>query len=397
MRILVVAGGMRGRKRIYPQTSVASNTISVILPTPMPRDRVKRVELKTVDDQSEPVAVVRLGPAKYPLDTEPPVRLGPVKKAAKESPECHELPRSYASKQPDLIDLVDSQNNANILHSESGWGEDSGGGSKRLWGWFFLVGCLLTTAVVWSLLSIRKAHKAAEKNRSQSIEAMLHEAAQQKEVQRIIDELESTIRAFFGATTIDGRLRWVRFPERVAPMMTNFHQNRDLVANPLHKIRSLELLPINFPNQFWMARVLLATGEVQELILEYTEEGPKIDWETMVIHQPMSWDEFVTERPAAKAMDFRVYAEPAALFSHEFADENESACYRLTVPDQQEVIFGYVRHGTEVADELASLTQDSRRASVVLRLRIPAALHSPVGVVIEKVVSPRWLLVTLPE
>ena len=364
----------------------------------MPRDREKKVELKTVDDESEPFSVVRLGPAKHPPETDPPIRLGPVKTMTEAPQAGHDMPRSYASKQPDFVDLIDARNHAgNPLGEESMWGEESRSGKFRPWGWFFLAGCILTAAVIWSLISVKKADKVIAAIRNQTIEILEDEAAQQKEAERLINDMESVMRRFFTSTTIENRLRWVRFPERVAPMMEDYHKDHPLLANPLQKVRSLQPLPIDFTNQFWMATVLLASGDVQELILECTEKGPRVDWETMVYHQPMSWDEFATGRPAARSVDFRLYVHPGVFYSHAFANENEWACYRLSAPHEEQVMFGYVRRGSGLANELEALTKSSGRASLILRLRIPEALNSPMGVLIEKIISPRWLLVTLPE
>jgi hypothetical protein len=113
----------------------------------------------------------------------------------------------------------------------------------------------------------------------------------------------------------------------------------------------------------------------------------------------MAWDEFVRERPAGHSMDFRVYVERDHFFSHEFADPNRWACFRLTALDSEETLFGYISTDSAELPKLAGLLDGGggTRASVVLRLHIPEGLASRRGVVIEKLIAPRWIYLDPPD
>jgi hypothetical protein len=97
-------------------------------------------------------------------------------------------------------------------------------------------------------------------------------------------------------------------------------------------------------------------------------------------------------------LDFRVYAEADNFFSHEFADSNRWACFRLTALDSDVPLFGYAPAGGEVATTIQQLLQQNagHRSSLILRLSIPEGLQSRSGVMIEKVLSPRWLYIESP-
>jgi hypothetical protein len=366
------------------------------LPPPMPRDKKKKVTLKPVEERPKAAVVIRLGPEKEPEDSHPPVRLGPVKKLSEVQTTEQTDAKVFRSYQPDIDELIDKPA-ATDEDTELRWGEESRIRKLRPWGWFALAGLILSSAILWSLLSVKKAEEIAKAIRMQTKETIVDEAAEQREAEELIQRIESAIRSYFSATSIESRLRWVRFPERVEPLMRRHEETHPAIPSPLRTIRVLQPLSIERHTRFWMASVILATGERRELIIETTDAGHKIDWETMVCHQPMPWDEFAATRPTGTSMDFRVHVQPDTFYSHEFSNENVWACYRLSALNAEEVMFGYVRRGTETEMEIAALTSGIRRASLILRLQIPAGLNSNMGVVIDKIISPRWLHVTPPE
>lgn len=362
----------------------------------MPRDKKKKVTLKTVEERPKAAVVIRLGPEKEPEDSHPPVRLGPLKQISEVRLVEDADSKVFRSHQPDIDELINKPV-ASDEDAELTWGEESRIRKPRPWGWLALAGLILTGAVVWSLLSVKKSDLLAKKIQMQTVESVVDEATEQREAEELVNSIESAIRSYFTATSIDSRLRWVRFPDRVAPMMRRHEEASPPKPSPLRTIRLLQPLPIERYTHFWMASVVLATGERRELVIECTDAGPRIDWETMVCHQPMPWDQFAETRPEGKTMDFRVHVQPDTFYSHEFSNEQEWSCYRLSALGADKVMFGYVRRGTETEAEIAALTSGIRRASLILRLQIPAGIQSSMGVVIDDLISPRWLHITPPE
>jgi len=126
---------------------------------------------------------------------------------------------------------------------------------------------------------------------------------------------------------------------------------------------------------------------------------PRVDWETLVCYQPMKWDDFAAQRPTGTSLDFRVYVERDSFYSHEFADEKLWTCFRLTALDNEEALFGYARSGSEEAQAMLRMINenDGRKASLILRLIIPEGVRSPRGVVIESLLSARWIYIVPPD
>lgn len=368
----------------------------------MARDE-KRVELRTVDDEvaREP-EVVRLQNRNFqpkPNDEEP-IRLGT--SSPQEDPNRLEVADrnelELRTHQPGLESLIDPD----VLNpelAEQSWGELS---ERRLpipWGWFVLLGMAIVAAVIWSLANLKESEEQAHSIRSETESALARDEIEETEALKLIERIENTLKVYFDASTVESLARLVRHPERVKPLMQEYYARHPLVQSPMKSLRVLQPLTLDNHGNFWMGSVMLADGRLVNLVIEIDELGrPHVDWETQVCYQPMTWDDYVRQRPAGQSLDFRVYVERDNFYSHEFADPQKWLCFRLTALESSETLFGYVAIGTETARMLEETTDQNPygRTSLILRLSIPHGLQSRRGVVIEKVVSTRWLYTNSP-
>ncbi len=375
----------------------------------MARDE-KPPQLRPVDDEPErQVPVIRLSDRetlRVPTDTRP-LRLGPVPVPIDEKPEEGVSRRlSVPSKdevelrthQPDIDVLIESDAlNPELL--EQGWGEVSGRRHPIPWGWFALIGIAIIGAVIWSATRVKKADSTADLIRKVTRTTIVDDQQEDIKAARQIESIESAIRGFFKAESVDSLSRWVRHRDRVVPLMRDYHANHAVSGGLFKSIRVLQPLTMDRRGEFWVASVALTDGLTRNLIIEVPETGdPKVDWETYVCHQPKPWDEYVTSGPAGTSLDFRVYAERDNFNSHEFSDPAKWTSFRLTALDAEETLFGYTRAGGREERTLADLLAKSGGApvSVIVRLMIPEGILARRSAVIEKVINNRWLYMDSP-
>lgn len=362
----------------------------------------KKIELKTVDEVAKPPAeaVIRLESDDSSQKARP-VRLAPTP----EVDPSHRLDmpsrQDYETRthQPGIEALIEN-GPANPDELEQDWGKESSGQRSIPWGWFVLIALILAGAAIWSLAGVKKADVKAAQIRVEAESVLVNDEKEEKEAADLIDRLDSVTEAFFSATKMEELVPLVRQPERVKPLMEQYYATRPLA--PVSTVRTTILQPLTLDNRanFWMKSVELTEGQTRNMIVEILDNGePKIDWETLVCYQPMEWDTYVATRPQGKSLDFRVYVELDNFFSHEFADQEKWISFRLTTLDAEETLFGYVPTGSAIASEIIELLKRNQgaRTSMVLRLNIPQGLTSRRGVVIEKLMSPRWLYVNPPE
>lgn len=365
----------------------------------------KPVQLKTIDEDlaETPPVVVRLQ-NRDTLDVVQdlkPVRLGAIAKA--EPSQRLDLPAKddieLRTHQPGIEVLIEQEAvNPDLL--EEKWGEETVRRNPVPWGWFALIGLAVAGGVVWSLTRVEKADKVAEQLRVKTVTTIVGEETEQLEASHLIDRIEKSIRGYFEAATADQKSRFIRHPQRVTPLMRRYFSERPGSTARVQSIKTLQPLTLDNRGNFWMSTVLLADAKKHSLIIEIDPSGnPLIDWETLVCYQPMAWDEFVTKRPAGTSLDFRVYVEQDNFHSHEFSDARQWTSYRLTALDSEETLFGYAAAGSPQANVLQQLVEQTggRRASLILRLQIPEDLKSRRGVVIEDVLSTRWIYLDSPD
>lgn len=369
----------------------------------MAREKKKRVELREVDEDVAPrVNVVRLEnkeTRQNPKD-EAPVRLGPL--VSHLAPSRLDVPNrdelELRTHQPGVEVLVDADKN--LESQEAGWGEKSVQKQPVPWGWFALVGVAIMAAALWSLSQMRESKDQAGHIRVETESMIEHEELEEKQALELINRIESSLRTYFSARSADELVRSVRHPERVIPLIRKHGKTEALFQGKLKTIRDLQ--PMSFENRanFWLASVTLENDSYLDVLLEIDEAGnPLIDWETLVCHQPMPWDQFARERPAGQSFDFRVFVQRDTFYSHEFKDAKRWVCFRLNTLDGEETLYGYVSVANEDAEKLIELAKENaeKSTSLILRIGIPEGLASRRSVVIEKLVSPRWVYLDPPE
>jgi hypothetical protein len=362
----------------------------------------KQVRLKPVDDAAETrPPVIRLE-SKETLQRGKPIRLDLVEEEAKSN---HRLDVpvhedfEIRTHQPGIDALIENVA-ANADTMEQDWGSQAVSHRHIPWGWFALVGLLLVGSAMWSLKQIKEADTLADQIVLTTQSVLKTDAEEDLLAGHLIDRIEAATARFFRATTTSELARHARHPERVKPLMDHYYGEKPIPLNPILRTKLLQPLTLDNRANFWMQSVELQNNEKRNLIIEITDAGePKIDWETLVCYQPMKWDHFASSRPAGVSLDFRVYIEPDNFFSHEFSDSDRWNCFRLTALDSDETLFGYAKVNDPASEDLLTLLNQSRgqRVSVIIRVNIPEGLQSRRGVVIEKLLSPRWIHLDPPD
>lgn len=364
----------------------------------------KPVILKPVDEDTVKPVPVRLEnrETEWKEKEGTPIRLGPHAQEPKTSQRLN-LPSKddggLRTHQPGVEAIIETEV-ANAENPEQSWGEPTARRHPIPWGWFLLIGLAIIGTLLWSLIHWKQGEIQAEKIRLETQSKMVLEAKAELEASELIDRIDKTIREFFRATSVQSLTRLVRQPERVVPLMRQYYADQPVFFQRLNAINTLRPLPFTTRENFWLASVSMANSKTRYLIIEVLESGePRVDWETLVCYQPMKWDDFVAQRPAGTSLDFRVYVERDNFYSHEFGDATRWTCFRLTALDSEETLFGYVSAGSEEAAAMIRLIDenDGRKTSLILRLCIPEGVQSRRGVVIEKLLSNRWIYLTPPH
>ncbi len=354
-------------------------------------------KLRVIDDETEnPAEVHRLQAQGTSFE--------PVQKLPGESP--REVPARLESQPRELFEgrsvepgveaILDQEEIAENI--EMPWGMDSGRLAGIPYGWFILIMLLIIGGGIWSFVAMRQGEKQADQRYETVREKVEDDEAQTADAAKLVDAVEAAVKAYLAASTLEEILPLVRHSERVKPLIEEEWKKRPKESQSFARMTMFQPAMIE-EKSFWIVQAEVRQGPPENLLVEQVgETGALVDWETHVCHQPMEWERYIAERPTDRALDFRVCAVEDTHYSHEFSDSGRWKAFRLYVRDFEGHLFGYTAADSEVAKQLEAYCRmaPNQVATAILRLRIPQGSVSPRGVVIEKLVAPRWLYAEEP-
>lgn len=269
------------------------------------------------------------------------------------------------------------------------------------WGLFGLAALVVGVLVFAVFKPDRRDDAAAQGPDTRAVETAVPRRTGEEEARRL-EQIESTLNGFFAADSVETMARMVRHRPRVLPLMRAWYHDHPVYIGSLKFVRNLRMLSHGGREDFWWAAVTLENGAHHEVVLQVMSDGTAlVDWETLVRHQPMPWQEFVRSRPAGAAMDFRVRVELLA-----DTGNGGAAPFRLSVPGDDVAVTGLAKRGGDVERALQAAlagpggTGDNaapRRANLILRLRFAGDAGTSGAVLIEKVVNQGWIFIESPD
>jgi hypothetical protein len=143
--------------------------------------------------------------------------------------------------------------------------------------------------------------------------------------------------------------------------------------------------------RYGLASVTVRTSDFKNrfIVLQKTGDGFKVDWESWVGWSEMSWKKFRKQRPAEPKL-FRVYAKQGKYYNFGFSDDTVWRCYELGSPDGEDVVFGYVRRGSDLDMKMAGVAD--KPVGMTLMLRFPENAPSDNQVFIDSIVAEGWAI-----
>jgi len=207
-------------------------------------------------------------------------------------------------------------------------------------------------------------------------------------------EVRSIAKQYLASSTVIGRLKHVRHAERVAPLMKAYDASRGLLPLETRSFDRVEPYPIDgLP--FWYA--VVNTPDSREiLLLEKTDEGFMVDWETHVGHNPVSPDAYVRERPRGR-LEFRVYVSPDDYYAGLFHDRGNFLAARLEFAESKVYLIGYIERKSADFSRFLKLVDQRKQVPLILSLEWPTddgvGMSTPPQVKIEGLVAERWVIV----
>jgi hypothetical protein len=265
---------------------------------------------------------------------------------------------------------------------EKEWGEKT----KTLpIGWISVFSTLIIAALGYiGYLLFTSEEKEAQIVNQQKTSIRVNEM-EESDARAVVTAIDRTVKAYLAASTIEEKLRYVRYPDVIKARMMHHYHTRPIT--PLKAITTTGYEPLTLGGKtFWRVVAPIDDAKGEALLIEQIEKDQvKIDWESHVYYQPMTWDNYIVEKPS-RSIAFRLNIEPTNRYLMEFGDESRWCCYELTEKDSSETLYGYVARNSQAHTAIHNSYLTGKR-TFILRIQTSKTLKSPDSVVIDKCIS----------
>jgi hypothetical protein len=255
-------------------------------------------------------------------------------------------PSDGKSGKPEVSELLNAKDE--WIDLEDAWGDE-----RKIppIGWFAMVALLILCSGGWAIYQVSLAQPKLQEiviDNQTFLEAVEKE---DQEVKALDTNLQDCIKGYLAATSITDILPYVRFPERVKPLMQDYYQKNARKIPVFRHIERMRSLNIG-KRSFVSVQVRLESGKDYHMLIEQVGENTfKVDWESDVFYQPMRWADYCDKKPL-KPMDFRVKVTPDHYYGYAFRDKKKYQCYKISTLGSERFLYGYVERETEVAYKL---------------------------------------------
>lgn len=158
---------------------------------------------------------------------------------------------------------------------------------------------------------------------------------------------EETATGFLTATTHAERMRWVRSPEQVEPLVAAFFKDGPGSREVFAERASLDLPPLT-PGQptHEIARYAVAMTDARKRLLSLvaTPQGTRVDFHTYSRHTSAPWPDILEGRAASA--EVRLFVAPGRYHAGAFASSDDWLPVTGLCPDVPADLLLYVRRGT---------------------------------------------------
>jgi hypothetical protein len=326
--------------------------------------------------------------------------LRPIKEDAAESDAEPVIPlvgerrgRSFEGKSVEYnIDEIIEKKSIADTSQETKWGETS---RKIPMGWIFMLSSLMLALIGFVIYIASRTREDEKKNAETKQIQIVEEVAETEEARALVFEIESTVRSYLAAKTVEEILPHVRYPESMLPRLERYYAMQPVKAMHCTSIANLKSLTLG-GKSFWQVVAVTGPRTGQSLLLEQLSPTEvKVDWESHVQYQPMPWDEYAVKLPT-QAMSFRVEVEEAPRYMGEFSDASRWVSYQLNGLKSNVLLYAYVLRGSMMHLQMDETLRNGRHR-MILRLQASKAINLPNAVVVDAFISGDLFRIDAPK
>lgn len=211
----------------------------------------------------------------------------------------------------------------------------------------------------------------------------------------LVQSIDSRVKRYLAARTIDEKLLHVRHAAQMRCRMEIYYTKHPLKAEECELVTNYKPLTVN-GRTFWKVLAIKGENQSEWISLEQISDTEVlIDWDSQVDFEILPWDDYLCE-PSFGPMVYRLQVEETHRYVAEFMNESEWACYSLTKPKSDEILYGYVRRNTMTHESLRNALQNGSN-EMILKIQASIAMKAKNSVVIQELISDSIFRVDPPK
>jgi len=204
-------------------------------------------------------------------------------------------------------------------------------------------------------------------------------------------DLEAVLKAvkgFLSSETIAERSQFSREGERVLPLMAKYYGGTEIEKEGFRKLDQTE---ISYRGQLLSSFVQIKDFSWSPIVIERTEKGYLIDWESWVGYGEMTLEQMMREKPT-DPIQVRAFLTEVSYYNFGFSDDEKWASFRLAFFEEDQRLWAYVKRNTALEERLSSAAKDGAQVPGVFLLKYPDRTRTNDQVILTEMLTSGWVL-----
>ena len=179
------------------------------------------------------------------------------------------------------------------------------------------------------------------------------------------------VKAYLMAATIEDKLRHVRRPVPVRPLMSDHYSRHPLMPVALrHLVVRSEYQDIARAHDLYVIAAETEDDEQHSMLLEEADGHYYVDWESHVAYNPMSREQLLNRKPT-RPQSFRVYATLSKYYNFNFDDPRKHLALELGFPKDEGILYGYIAWDNPSLKRMIKHLVDGEQVPMILDIQVP--------------------------
>lgn len=204
------------------------------------------------------------------------------------------------------------------------------------------------------------------------------------------DAAKQLIAKYYESHSVEELVPLVRWGDQLRVKMSQYYHDREINPHQFVSVRG----PLAKHNELKMHLYEVNFEEVPAIKVLVKQEGDAylLDWASVVVYQAGDWSK-VLQQGEFETMEFRVNIQPATYYNGFFEDEAKWRPYRIMLPGNDELIYGYVSQERDLDRQIIKELgmEEGRTRQAIIKISRSKEISTKNQVLIDDVVSWSWV------